>query len=154
VRENRLIVAAADWAAGKAGQPMRSYAGALVMTALGVAGAQASGDPPFLGKWRIVEVRGADAFDTSKTMFEVAADGRVATTVGCNRIVCMPTVDRDRMTFGAMAATRMACPPPLDALETKYAAALEAARTWRAEGTKLLILDGNGETAVTLERAD
>ena len=124
------------------------------MMALGVAGAQAGGDPSLVGKWRIEAVRGAAAFDASKTMFEVAADGRVASTVGCNRIVGMQAVDGDRMTFGAMAATRMACPPPLDQLETAYLAALATARSWRIDGTTLTLLDERGAAAITLGRTE
>ena len=133
---------------------MRAIFAALAMTALGGAGALAAGAPAFAGKWRIDEVRGSESFDAAKTQFEAAADGRVSTTVGCNRIAGKPAVDGDRITFGAMAATRMACPPPLDRLESKYLAALDAVRSWRIEGTKLLLLDAEGERAVTLERAD
>ena len=124
------------------------------MAVLGAAAANAGGDSPFPGKWRIVAVRGVDSFDASKTLFEVGPDGRVSTTVGCNRMVGSPVVEGQRVAFGAMAATRMACPPPLDALETKYAAALAAARSFRRDGTKLLILDGAGDPAITLERVD
>jgi heat shock protein HslJ len=53
-----------------------------------------------------------------------------------------------------MAATRMACPPPLDQLETNYLAALETARSWRIEGPTLILLDQGGEAAVTLTRAE
>ena len=124
------------------------------MTALGVVGAQAGGESSLVGKWRIEAVRGANAFDPSKTMFEVSPDGRVATTVGCNRIVGAPAIEGNRVTFGAMAATRMACPPPLDQLETKCLAALAAARSWRIDGTRLTLLDDAGETAVSLRRSE
>ena len=48
----------------------------------------------------------------------------------------------------------MACPPPLDELERKYAAALEAARTYRVQGGKLILADEKGETVVSFGRAD
>ncbi len=48
----------------------------------------------------------------------------------------------------------MTCPPPLDQLETAYLAALDAARGWRIDGPKLTLIDAQGETAVTLERAE
>lgn len=119
-----------------------------------MAGAQAGSELALVGKWRIEAVRGADAFDPSATVFELGPDGRLATTVGCNRIAGAPNLEGDRITFGAMASTRMACPPPLDRLEATYLAALTAARTWRVEGTKLMLLDAQGEAAVTLGRAD
>jgi heat shock protein HslJ len=40
-----------------------------------------------------------------------------------------------------MAATRMACPPPLDQLETRYLAAFAAARSWRIENGALTFAD-------------
>ncbi len=64
------------------------------MAALGVTAAWAAGDgAPFAGKWRIETVRGAGAFDVSRTLFEARADGQVATTVGCNRMIGKPVVD-------------------------------------------------------------
>ena len=83
-------------------------------------GAAAAGEAPLAGKWRIEEVRGAGPFDASKTLFEIAADGRVGSTIGCNRIVGEPSVDGETIAFGPMTATRMACSPPLDQLETRY----------------------------------
>ncbi len=53
-----------------------------------------------------------------------------------------------------MAATRTACPLPLDGLEKRYMAALAAARSWRIEGTKLMLLDAHGGTAIVLEKAE
>ena len=133
---------------------MRLILAAAVIAALGGPGALAAGDPSLVGKWRIVAVSGAEAFDAAKTAFEAAADGRVSTTIGCNRMVGKPAVDGDWITFGPMAATRMACSPPLDQLERKYAEALGAVRSWRIEGAKLLLLEAGGKAAVTLERAE
>lgn len=124
----------------------------LAMAALGVTAAAAAG-APFAGRWRIAAVRGADAVNSSMTRFELAADGSLSTTVGCNQMAGKPTVDGDRVSFWAMATTQMGCAPPLDRLESTYAAALDAVRSWRIEGTKLLLIGGDGETEVTLERA-
>ena len=109
-------------------------------------------NPPFAGKWRIEAIQGADAFDTSKTMFEVAPDGRVSSTIGYNRMVGKATPEAEYLKFGPMASTRMACLPPLDQLETKYMAGLDTVRAWRIEGTTLSLLDENGHIAITLER--
>ncbi len=79
---------------------MRSWVHALAVAAFGVGGAEAGGDPSLVGKWRVETVRGAGAFDASKTTFEVAADGRVSSTVGCNRMVGKPTIAGDRIAFG------------------------------------------------------
>ena len=132
---------------------MRSMLAAGLLTALGFLDAAAAGEP-LVGKWRIEHVRGGDSFDAAKTLFEPTADGRVSSTVGCNRIVSKPSVEGDRLRFGPMAATRMACPPPLDQLETAYIAALDAVRSWRIEGTRLTLLDERGDAAVALVRSE
>ena len=80
------------------------------MTALGLSGEQAGAESPLVGNWQVEAVRGVDAFNSSKTMFEVDADERLATTVGCNWIVGAPILNGDRVSFGAMAATRRGCP--------------------------------------------
>jgi hypothetical protein len=49
-----------------------------------------------------------------------------SSTVGCNRIAGKPTINGTQITFGPMAATRIACFPPLDQLEHQYLCALAA----------------------------
>lgn len=106
------------------------------------------------GKWLIEQIRDAGAFDAAKTSFELLPNGRVATTVGCNRVIGEPEIRGDRVRFGALAATRMACPPPFDALERHYGAALEAVRRFRFDGEKLVLSDAKGEALIQLRRAD
>ena len=122
---------------------MRWMLAAWLLTALGFLNAAAAGEP-LVGKWRIEHVRGGDSFDPATTLFEVTTDGRISSTVGCNRIVGKPSLKGDRLRFGPMAATRMACPPPLDQLETAYMASLDAVRSWRIEGTRLTLVDERG----------
>ena len=66
-----------------------------VMT--GLVSAALAASPPFAGKWRIEAIKGADAFDTSKTMFEVASDGQVSSTIGCNRMVGKATPEAEHL---------------------------------------------------------
>jgi heat shock protein HslJ len=132
---------------------MRSILAAGLLVATGVWGVAAA-DDPLVGKWRIERVRGAASVDAAKTAFEVAPDGQVSSTVGCNRIVGKPGIAGDRLRFGPMAATRMACPPPLDRLETAYLGALDAVRSWRIEATRLTLVDERGDAAVVLVRSE
>jgi heat shock protein HslJ len=133
-------------------QLTRSILAAGLLVATGAWGVAAAGDP-LVGKWRIERVRGAAGVNAAKTAFEVAADGQVSSTVGCNRIVGKPSLAGGRLRFGPMAATRMACPPPLDRLETAYMAALDAVRSYRVEGAGLTVVDEAGRAAVVLARA-
>jgi heat shock protein HslJ len=104
------------------------------------------------GKWRIVAIDGADTFDPAKTLAEFAGDGRFASTIGCNRLLGRPTVTGTRLAFGPMAATRMACIPPLDRVESRYLVALQAVRSYRLEGDTLEFVGASGEALLRLER--
>jgi heat shock protein HslJ len=103
------------------------------------------------GKWRIVSVSGAEGLDPARARAEMS-QGRFASTIGCNRIAGKPAFSGDRLSFGPMMSTRMACPPPLDGVERAYLAALEATRGFRLTGETLVFLADDGAPLVTLER--
>lgn len=74
-------------------------------------------------------------------------DGKVAGSTGCNRFTASYTVEDDALELGQIASTQMACPPPADAVERAYLAALERVAAWRAEDGELALLDAD-ETEV------
>ena len=65
---------------------------------------------------------------------------------GCNRFTAPYTIDGDGIEIGAIASTRMACPPPADEVERAYLAALEQVAGWRVEedGAELALLADDG----------
>ena len=65
---------------------------------------------------------------------------RVAGSTGCNRLMGGYRLDGDRLSFGQLASTRMAC---LDGMQTEQAflATLEAVAGWRVQGQRLELLD-------------
>jgi heat shock protein HslJ len=73
-----------------------------------------------------------------------APDARFRATVGCNQIMGGYQRDGDSMSFGGVAMTRMACPPPLDARERHLLDALQATRAFRLVGPTLILLDARG----------
>jgi heat shock protein HslJ len=73
------------------------------------------------------------------------ADGTVAGSTGCNRFSAPYTVDGDALSIGEVVTTRMACPPPADAVERDYLAALERVARWQREGDELVLSDDGGE---------
>jgi heat shock protein HslJ len=103
------------------------------------------------GKWRIAAVSGAEGLDPLRARAEIT-QARFASTIGCNRIAGKPEFSGNKITFGPMMTTRMACPPPLDEVERAYLAALQATRGFRFEGTNLVFLGEDGALLVTLER--
>jgi heat shock protein HslJ len=116
--------------------------------------ASAAATPASLtGKWRVVAISGVEAFDVSKTQAAFAANGRFASTIGCNRIAGKPAVSGTKISFGAMATTRMACIPPLEQVERQYLGALQAVRGYRVEADALIFLNADGEVLVRMARA-
>ena len=103
--------------------------------------------------WRLVRL-GGDAVGPvdgrrEPHMVLRAAEDRFAATVGCNQMIGGFTLDGDKITFGQVAMTMMACPPPLDTLERGLAQALESTATWRINGNALDLRDADGkETAL------
>jgi heat shock protein HslJ len=81
------------------------------------------------------------------------ADGTVGGTTGCNRYTAGYTVDGDSLELDEVAATLMGCPPPADAIERAYLAALEQVAGWRLEGEELVLVDGDDGELLRFEAA-
>jgi heat shock protein HslJ len=72
------------------------------------------------------------------------AEGSLAGSTGCNRYNAAYTTDGEALEIGAVASTRMACPPPADAVERDYLVALEQVARHRLEASELVLLDAEG----------
>jgi heat shock protein HslJ len=77
-------------------------------------------------------------------------DQRVSGSTGCNRMMGAYTLKDESLRFGNMATTRMACIPGV-AHESGFLNALQAVRGWRIEGSRLSLLDQQGQTLAVLE---
>jgi len=84
--------------------------------------------------------------------FDPGMDGATfSASAGCNRFGGTARIEGEAIAFGPARATRMACPPPLDAAESALAAALESAVRWDIDGQTLRLRDAAG--TVLLEAA-
>jgi heat shock protein HslJ len=72
-------------------------------------------------------------------------NGTVAGSTGCNRYTGPYTVEGDSLELGNLATTRMACPPPADAIERAYLAALGQVGGWHSEDDELLLTTSEHE---------
>lgn len=131
---------------------MRVFGLVIALIASLLAATSLAAPASLTGRWRITSVSGADSLDVARTRAEFAANGRFASTIGCNRIAGKPTIAGSQMTFGPMMATRMACPPPLGEVERAYLEALREVRSYSLEGAALSFLGADGQPLVTLER--
>jgi len=96
-------------------------------------------------RWRLTELDGMPAIPASDEraahiVFERSPTPRVSGSTGCNRFVGSYESGPSRLTFGAIASTKMACPDAM-AQERAFEQALQDVRRWRAEDGELALLD-------------
>jgi heat shock protein HslJ len=100
-------------------------------------------------EWRLVDIGGqpspAGADSTRHPGFTLLADGRkVQGSAGCNRMTGTYKLDGDKLKFGPLATTRMACPAM--ETETAFLKALEATTRYEVSGSSLTLY--GADTAV------
>ena len=80
-----------------------------------------------------------------------AADAlRVSGSSGCNRVFGGFTLDGDRLSFGHMASTMMACPEGREQ-EKRFTEALTKVERYRIRGSHLELLDATGAVSARFE---
>ena len=106
------------------------------------------------GRWLAEDIRGRGVIDNLQTVLEIAEDGKVSGSGGCNRMSGMATLTGEEITFGPIASTKMACAPAVMDQEMKFFAALSEVRTWQADPSrgKLTLLGKGGDVLVVLSR--
>ena len=115
-------------------------AAALVGCASNAGGGDPYGSAPDpVGTW-------GDTAKTTEPSLELADDGGLAGTDGCNRLTGEWTQDGDTIEFGDVASTMMAC----EDVDTW----LSGLATGTIDGDTMTVLDADGEELGTLERAE
>lgn len=109
---------------------------------------------PPAGRWLAEDISGGGVIDRLQTVLEIAGDGRISGTGGCNRIAGTARIKGARISFGPIVSTRMACPPAVMDQERKFLAALEKARRWHVDPArgKLALLGARGRPVVVFSR--
>ena len=72
-----------------------------------------------------------------------AKEHRVSGFSGCNRVTGSYELNEDRLSFGAMAGTRMACITGMD-VEQRFLETLPRVAKWKIAGRTLYLLDSGG----------
>lgn len=105
-----------------------------------------------VGRWLAEDIRGGGVIDRLQTVIEIAADGAITGSGGCNRIRGKATIAGEAISFGPMVSTKMACSPAVMNQEQKFLTALRDVRGWRVDPVrrKLSLLGANGATVVVL----
>lgn len=105
-----------------------------------------------VGSWTLVEIDGAPITAVGKTpTLEIVDDGSVSGVGGVNRFHTQLKLVDGRMSFGPVAATKMAGPPEAMDLESTYFTRLGSASSYETDGETLRLWAGDNET-LTFER--
>jgi putative lipoprotein len=107
-----------------------------------------------IGRWLAEDIRGAGVIDHLQTILDIAADGTISGSGGCNTMRGKATISGDSIAFGPIASTRRACPVAVMDQESRFFFALRDARTWRLDPIrrKLALLDAAGRPVVVFAR--
>ena len=79
-----------------------------------------------------------------------AKEGRLAGSGGCNRIMGGYTLDGEKISFGKMEMTRMACPEEMQQ-EREFVDTLQRVRSWKITGQHLELFDEAGTQVARFE---
>jgi heat shock protein HslJ len=107
--------------------------------------------------WRIVKLGdaavrpGAGRREPHVLLRSAAGRGGYSATVGCNTLNGAFTADGETIRFAPGAATLMACPAPLDALERRLGEVLAQAVRWRINASTLELYDAKRAPIALLE---
>ncbi|PKW08668.1 Heat shock protein HslJ [Streptomyces sp. 1222.5] len=98
--------------------------------------------------WRVDSLTVGDTtrHAPASARLRVEENGKAAGNLGCNQFSARATLDGDRITFGDLRTTRMACSPERMAFERALARTLTTGTlTARTEDAKLTLTDGDGD---------
>ncbi len=105
--------------------------------------------------WRPVEIDGGTVMldlGQREPHFVLTVDGnRVHGSTGCNRMTGSFEQNEGGLRFTGLATTRMACPPPIAQLESRFLEALKATASQRIIGESLELRDAAGQLRMRLE---
>lgn len=98
-----------------------------------------------VGSWLAEDIGGGGVIDDAQSTLTVAADGAVNGKSACNGFGGTATIEGDKVTFGPMIGTLMACAEAIMDQERKFYDALDRTASFRIDETgKLFLLDEDG----------
>lgn len=103
--------------------------------------------------WLAEDIDGRGVIDNAQSTLIFGTDGRVSGNAGCNRYGGTIALKGASLIIDQVFSTKMACvAPALMDQETRFLEALQATRSYRMDGTKLLLVDGAGKTRLRFDR--
>lgn len=107
------------------------------------------------GAWLAEDIDGGGVIDNAQSTLEFGTDKRrVSGRGGCNRYGGSVNLSGGSLLMSELFSTKMACAPALMDQETKFMAALQAVRTFRMDGDKLVLVDATGKARLRFARTE
>lgn len=116
-----------------------AWVAAGVMAMTGAQAAELTGTT-----WRAETIMGRPVIDLAASTLIIGADGQVHGSGGCNRYFGPVAIDGERIAFGNLGATQMACPEAIMDQEMRFFQALGSAERWALDDHGLLLLHSTG----------
>lgn len=108
---------------------------------------------PLLGQeWVIEDIAGSGVIDSSHASLLFFADGRLAGSATCNRIIGSYKSTDKRLTIAPVGTTMMACPEALMNQERKLLDLLPTVESYRIDETGALVLTTANKTTIKARR--
>ena len=103
--------------------------------------------------WALVRLQGEALVlppNSRRPFLFFSADGRLFGFSGVNRFSGSPKIDGETLSFGPLAATRMAGEPAVMAIENRLFESLRLATAWHIRDGKLELLPAPGRAALAI----
>jgi heat shock protein HslJ len=111
-----------------------------VAGSLGACAAPPPAPEPLWGsEWQLQSIAGQAALPQPAATLAFPQPGQVAGQGSCNRFFGSVEIERDRLRFGPLGSTKMACPGGASEQESRYLGALQKAQRYEVQGDTLLI---------------
>ena len=102
------------------------------------------------GQWLAEDIGGRGVVDRVRTTLEIAGEN-ASGLAGCNSYHGKASIGGMAISFENVASTRVMCSRMVMAQERDFLAALATIRSWKVEGSKLLLIDDKGRVAIRLD---
>ncbi len=119
-----------------------SIAVLAVTSTLGACAASAPAvtpEPLWGSEWRLQSIAGQAALPQPAATLVFPQPGQAVGHGSCNRFSGVVEIDRDRLKFGPLMSTKMACIGGASEQESRYLGALQKAQRYEVQGDTLLI---------------
>ena len=107
-----------------------------------------------IASWRVAEIGGDAAIAEAQPTIAFTEDGQINGNAGCNGFFGPADVDGDEIEVSELlGVTMMTCGPVIDDQESRFFAALQAARRIEIVQDRLVLRDGQGAPVLRLDLA-